>query len=61
LDFGFGINLTSCRCVQVRSNIFAVSVSCASLHYSGVERLCEIELAFARADLDGVDPTPVIL
>lgn len=50
-----GINLASCRYVQVRSNISAVSISRASLHYLGVERLCEIELAFAYADLDDVD------
>lgn len=52
-DFEVGINLTSCRRVQVRSNIFAVSASRASLHHFGVERLREMEFEFARANLDG--------
>ena len=47
-DFEVGIDLAPCCCVQVCSNLSAVSVS---LHYSGVERLREIE--FARANLDG--------
>jgi hypothetical protein len=36
-------------------NISAVSVSRASLHHFGVERLREMEFEFVRADLDDVD------
>ena len=54
-DFGFGINLAPCCRVDVRLNISAVSVSRASLHHFGVERLREMEFEFVRADLDDVD------